>query len=75
MYRKEMPQPTPKDQCRTHLPQLPKGRPKPPTNKCSGRHQPICALGTTINGLPEKCTDETHQTTAKAARLSQLPVQ
>ena len=63
------------------VPELPKGRPKPPTNQCSDRHQPaspwtgaapFCTLGETINGLPGKCSEETNQTTARAARLSQL---
>ena len=39
-YQKEMSQPTPQGQCQTSLHQLPKGRPKHPTNKCTGSYQP-----------------------------------
>jgi hypothetical protein len=82
-YQKGMPHPTPKGQCGTPLPHVPKGRPKSNMSVCAGRFQSdrswtgtasICTLGTTINGLPEKCSEEMHQTTARATGPSELPV-
>jgi hypothetical protein len=78
-----MPHPTPKGQCGTPLPQVPKGRPKSHASKCAGRFQPdhswpgtasICTLVTTISALPEKCSEEMHQTTSRATGPGQLPV-
>ena len=74
-YWQGMPHPTPKGQWGTPLPQVPKGRPKSHDSTCAGRFQPdpswaasasICTLVTTINGLHEKCREETHQTTSRA---------
>jgi len=82
-YWKGMSHPNRKGQCGTSLPQVPKGRPKSHANICACRFQAdlswpgaasICMLVTTINGLPEKFSEETHQMSCRAMGPSQTPV-